>query len=485
MNKISKMQFSSNLIWKLAEQFSSVALSLILAMILARLLEPADFGAIALITIFTLFSDIFVQAGFNTALVQKKETDALDYSTVMVLSIGVGAILYFGIFLFAPYVADYFEIEELTAVLRCFSIIILINGLNATLSSAAIRQMKFRLLFRANLTSTIVSGIASVILAFMGYGIWTLVLQKILQQIMITIIISVALKWKYSIAFSIDRAKSLFAFSSKVLGSSIIAFISDNTYSAIIGKVYSTRDLGYSSKADTLPSAVVLNAVTALMSVLLPTFSSYQENIEEMKHVARRIVRTATYIIFPMVFGLAVTAKGVIILVFSEKWLPSVPLLQALCLWYLTIPVLQILGQVMYALGRSDVRLKLEFTKMCITVSTLLLLVLTYKAKLYVLILMKGIISLFMIILNSFYTKRYINYGLFEQCCDMTFPFMYSVIMAGFVWTVPFLKLNVYCTVLIQIVLGIGVYLGISLLLREKSLQEIIIIIKTIFQRYN
>lgn len=478
MNRVSKIQFSTNLIWKVAEQFTSVSVSLILAMILSRLLEPADFGLIALMMIFTSFSDIFVQAGFNTALVQKKECDSLDFSTVMLLSIVVAMALYAGIFFCAPYLASYYNAEGLAVVLRVFSIIILLNGLNAVLGAAAIREMKFRLMFKANLIGTVFSGSISILLALMGYGIWALIIQKIFQQCIILIIMSIGLKWKYSLVFSIERAKGLFTFASKVLGGAFIAFLSDNTYSAIIGKVYSTDDLGYVNRADTLPSALILNAVTALMGVLLPTLSSYQDDLKEMKSVVRKVIRTATYVIFPMIFGLAAIAKGVIIIGFSEKWLPSVPILQALCIWYLTIPILQILGQVMYALGQSGIRFKLEFIKMCVTVVVVFFLAMIVKVEMYVLILAKGIISIMVIVLNSIYIKRHIGYSLREQLQDMMIPLVFSIIMAGTVWTVSFCNFDAYYTVGIQVILGVSLYLGLSFVFRVQSFYEILGIVK-------
>ena len=319
MEKITKHKFSSSLIWKITEQLLSASITLMLTMILARILSPKEFGVITLAVVFVSFSEIFIQAGFNTALIKKTDSDWLDYSTALVLSMSLAVLLYSTVYFFAPAASVYYNIKELTIVLRTIALVIFFNGINTILIAKNVSLMNFRFLFYVNITSSLLSGVVGIVLALLKYGIWALVFQKLLQQVALSFFLSIFYNWGNGFSFSKQRMKYLLSFSSKVLLGHFIAFVSDNIYSTVIGKIYSTEELGYYDKADTIPKSLVLNLVTALMSVSLPTFSSYQCNTLEMKRVTRKVVKMATYIIFPVIFGIYATANQLVVVLFSNK----------------------------------------------------------------------------------------------------------------------------------------------------------------------
>lgn len=478
MEHVTGRKFANNLIWKLLEQYSAQGITLILSIILARLLDAADYGLLALTMIFINLSGILVRDGFITALVQKKQVNDIDYSTSTFLSFIISLVLYMIIFAISPTVSRYYGVEILTKVLRIISLIIFADAFGALLNAKAVREMKFRLLFLGHIISSIVSGIIGIFMAYAGYGVWALVAQKLIQQTVFDVVLAIALKWKFHFAYSSENAKMIISFGSKVMIGSMIAFISDSTYGAIIGKSYSTDDLGYFDKGDKLPQAILLNIASSVAGIMLPTLSSHQDDIDMVKKITRRVIRTSYYVAFPICFGLVVTAKSTITILFTEKWLFSVPIMQWFCLFYVTTPLLLILTPAFYAIGKTKLRMYMETVKMLITVSAVFLLVNFFKIDIYLLSALKGIISIIMILLVSVFTKKYLKYSLLEQIADIGMPFILSVIMAISVVFIPKFGLNMYITVTLQVIIGVGIYIILSILTKEKGYFDILNIIK-------
>lgn len=477
MKQVTGQKFINSLIWRLLEQYSAQGITLVLTIILTRILNPSDYGIIALTMIFIAFSDILTKDGFIVALVQKKDVEETDYSTAAIISLLVSFTLYFIIFIISPYVSIFYAEESLTKVLRVLTLVIFANAFGAILSAKAVRAMNFKLLFITRVVSSIISGIVGICMALTGYGVWSLVMQILLQQIIYDIILVFSLKWKVIFSYSIEKAKMLTSFGSKITIGSLIAFFSDSIYGVIIGRNYSTKDLGYFNQGDKLPQALVLNVSSAIAGVVLPTLSSYQDDIAMVKNITRRVVRTSCYMIFPLCFGLVVTARSVVTILFTSKWLFSVPILQLLCIFYLTTPILLICSQVFFVIGQSKLKMHLETVKMCITLSTVLILITLFRINIYFFTALKGIISITMVVIVSFFTKKYINYSLMEQMADMGIPFIMSAIMALCVAFIPRAGFNVYVTAIIQVIAGAGIYLLLSLLLKEKGFYDILSII--------
>lgn len=481
--KVTGKQFANNFIWKVLEQFGAQIITLILTILLARILDPKSFGVISLTSIFISFSDIFVQGGLNTAILQKEKVDKLDYSTVTFLSLVLAVVMYAIIFIISPIIAGYYDTPELELVLKVLAIIIFFNAINALLYAAVLKNMKVKLSFISNIISGIISGSIGIALALNGAGVWALVVQKLVQQFVITIILSFSLRWKFSIKYSSERAKTLFKFSFKVLAGSMIAFISDNSYNAIIGKSYSTEQLGYCDKGDQLPKSTILNIVMALVGVSLPTLSSYQSDLPKLKDMTRKIVRVSSFIIFPMAIGMIVTAQDVIILLFTEKWLKAVPILKLACVFYSTTPLLQICGQAIYAVGKSEIRFWSELFKMVLTLLLISLLVGVFKVDILVVVALKSMISFIMILWTSFFTKKFIQYGLIEQIRDLLPSLIMSLGMGVIVSLVGRLTLNIYISLLLQIGLGVLIYLLLSFITKTRAFSETLSVLRLYLKR--
>ena len=289
----------SSLVWKFMERTGAQGIQFIVQILLARILLPQDYGLISLVTIFITIANVFVQSGFNTALIQKKDADEVDFSSVFYLSLGVSIIMYILTFFGAPLVADFYREPELTIVLRVLAITLFLGALNSIQNAVVAKRMQFKKLFFSSLGASLISGVAGIILAYLGFGVWALVFQQIFSQASITIILWFTVKWRPMIVFSIKRVKGLFHYGSKILASSLINTIYMNLTNLVIGKIYTPEVLGMYNRGEQFPQLIVNNINGSIQSVMLPTLSSEQDNKERIKNIVRRSIVTSSFIIFP------------------------------------------------------------------------------------------------------------------------------------------------------------------------------------------
>ena len=453
----------ANFLWRFAERCGAQGVAFVVSVVLARLLAPEVYGTIALVTVFTTLLNVFIDSGFGNALIQKKDADDLDFSTVFYFNITVCTLLYLGMFFAAPWIARFYKDLELTPVIRVLSLTLIISGVKNVQQAYVSRTMQFKRFFFATLGGTIGAAVIGIVMAYHGFGVWALVAQQIFNATVDTIILWITVKWRPKRMFSWQRLKGLFSFGWKLLASMLLDTVYNDLRQMIIGKMYTKTDLAQYNRGKQLPDLLVNNIDTSINSVLLPAMSQVQDNPERVKNMTRRAMKTSTYVIAPVMMGLAFTAESVIHLVLTEKWLPCVPFLRIFCITYMFYPVNTTNLNAIKAMGRSDLFLKLETIKKVIGLIVLLgtmwfgVMAMAYS------LLFTSITSQ---IINSWPNKKLLDYSYPEQIRDILPGILLAVFMGCCVYPVKWIGFSDLLTLFIQVVMGACIYIGGSALLK-------------------
>lgn len=465
----------SNFIWRFLERCGAQGVTLIVSIVLARLLDPNVYGTIALVTIFTTIMQIFVDSGMGNALIQKKDADDLDFSSVFYFNIVMCSVLYLIMFFLAPFIAKFYKISELTAVVRVLSLILVISGVKNVQQAYVSRHLMFKRFFFATLGGTIGAAVIGIIMAYFSFGVWALVAQMLFNTTIDTLILWITVKWRPKKMFSMQRLKSLFSYGWKLLISALLDTVYNNIRQLIIGKVYTKSDLAYYNNGKKYPEYLVSNINTAIDSVLLPTMSNEQNHPERVKSMTRRAIKTATFIIMPLMVGFAVCSRQLVSLILTDKWLPSVPFMQIFCISFAFYPIHTANLNAIKAMGRSDLFLKLEIIKKSIGVVTIIIAIKFGVMAMAYSMLITSFISQ---VVNSFPNKKLLNYSYLEQLKDMLPQIILSLVMGAIVYAVTFLKLSSVITLVIQIPVGVVVYWVGSKLFHIESYEYIVGMLK-------
>ena len=455
-----------NFFWRLAERFGAQGVALVVSIILARLLVPEVYGTIALVTVFTQILNVFVDSGFGNALIQKKDADDLDFSTVFYFNVAVCLLLYVGVFLAAPWIARFYNDLALTPVVRVLSLTLIISGVKNVQQAYVSRTMQFKRFFFATLGGTIGAAVIGIAMAYFGFGVWALVAQQIFNATVDTLILWITVKWRPKWMFSWQRLKGLFSFGWKLLASSLLDTVYSDLRQLIIGKLYTSSDLAQYNRGKQLPDLLVNNIDTSINSVLLPAMSQVQDDSARVKSMTRRAMKTSTYVIAPIMMGLAFTAEFIIRLLLTEKWMPCVPFLRIFCITYMFYPVHTANLNAIKAMGRSDLFLKLEIVKKVVGLIVLLSTMWFGVMAMAYSLLFTSITSQ---IINSWPNKKLLDYSYPEQIRDILPGILLAVLMGCCVYPIQWLGLPDVVTLLIQVPLGAAIYIGVSAVLRLDS----------------
>ena len=455
-----------NFFWRLAERFGAQGVALVVSIILARLLVPEVYGTIALVTVFTQILNVFVDSGFGNALIQKKDADDLDFSTVFYFNVAVCLLLYVGVFLAAPWIARFYNDLALTPVVRVLSLTLIISGVKNVQQAYVSRTMQFKRFFFATLGGTIGAAVIGIAMAYFGFGVWALVAQQIFNATVDTLILWITVKWRPKWMFSWQRLKGLFSFGWKLLASSLLDTVYSDLRQLIIGKLYTSSDLAQYNRGKQLPDLLVNNIDTSINSVLLPALSQVQDDSARVKSMTRRAMKTSTYVIAPIMMGLAFTAEFVIRLLLTEKWMPCVPFLRIFCITYMFYPVHTANLNAIKAMGRSDLFLKLEIVKKVVGLIVLLSTMWFGVMAMAYSLLFTSITNQ---IINSWPNKKLLDYSYPEQIRDILPGILLAVLMGCCVYPILWLGLPDVVTLLIQVPLGAVIYIGVSAVLRLDS----------------
>jgi O-antigen/teichoic acid export membrane protein len=466
-----------NFIWRFAERCGAQLVTFIVSIVLARILEPEDYGQIALITVFTTIMQVFVDSGLGTALIQKKDADDLDFSSVFYFNFAVCLILYAVMFVAAPFIAGFYNNSSLTPIIRVISLMIVISGVKGIQQSYVSRNMLFKRFFYATLGGTIFSAFLGIGLAYAGFGVWAIVAQQLSNTTIDTLILWLTVKWRPKKMFSWERLKGLLSFGWKMLASSLLDTIYTNIRSLIIGKMYSSADLAYYNQGEKFPNVIASNINTSIDSVLLPTMACVQDDHARVKSMTRRAIKTSTYIMAPLMMGLAFCAEPIVRLVLTDKWLFCVPFLRIFCITYMFYPIHTANLNAIKAMGRSDLFLKLEIAKKVVGMTLLLSTMWFGVMAMAYSLLISSVLSQ---IINAWPNRKLVNYGYLEQLKDILPGIALAVFMGCCVSVISMLNLSNVVTLLIQIPLGAVIYIVASAVLHLESYEYLMEMIRSL-----
>ena len=467
-----KNSILSNLFWKFGERIIAQVITLVVSLIIARILSPSEYGVVSIVTVIITLLNVLVSDGLGSALIQKKEADLTDFSTVFFFNIIFSGILYIILFAIAPLIGAAFGegYELLPSIIRVLSLRLILCGINSVQQAYISREMEFKKFFFSTIIGTIISAVVGIKMAYDGWGVWALVGQYLTNTTIDTIVLSFTSGLKIRWLFSYNRLRALLSYGTKVLGASLLVngFLEFRTI--IIAKVYGASDLAYFDRGRQIPGIVVNNVNTAVNSVLFPAMSKEQNNIENVKNITKKSIRIGAYIMCPMMIGLMIVARPLVLLILTEKWADAVPFLQMFCLIYLFQPLHTANSQAYKAIGRSDIYLKVEVIKKVIEVVTLII---TLFFSLKIMTISMVITSTIFTYINAFPNKRLISYSFKEQVKDITPSLLLSAIMAVIVIMVGKLQVPLFYSIVLQVVVGCVCYIGLSLLTKNKAFYEL------------
>lgn len=475
MSESLKQATTKGLFWSSVERFSNQGVQFVFSIILARLLSPSDYGIIAMVTIFFAVAQSFVDSGFSNALVRKTDRVEEDLSTCFYFNIGVGIIAYIVLFLIAPLVANFYNQPILSPIIRITGLGVILNSLCVVQQALFTIKIDFKSQAKITLSATVISGIVGILLAYQGYGIWALVWQGVASSIVRMGLLWFMSKWRPRTGFSKSSFNYLFGYGSKLLASGLLDTIYNNIYPIVIGKFYNPAQLGNYSRAlgwAQLPSA---NITSILQRVTFPVLSAIQDDSLRLQNSYRRLLKLSAFIVFPLMMGLASMASPLIRVILTAKWDGCVLYLQILCFALMLYPIHAINLNLLQVKGRSDIFLRLEIIKKIIGV---VILIITIPLGITAMCLGMVFSSIICLIVNTYYTSRFIDVGLLTQLKDLRIILINSIVMGGGIYILTsFIDIEGLKLVM-GIVIGFLLYFIGSFYFSKAELQEVISLIK-------
>ncbi len=463
----TRMQVASGIVWRFFERILAQLVTFVVAIVLARLLGPESYGVIAIVNIFITIANVFVTSGFGNSLIQKKDADETDFSSVFYFNILLGIVLYGIVFFFSPIIASFYNMPILNPVLRVMGLRLIVASVNSVQQAYVAKKMLFKKFFWSTLGGTIASAIVGIAMAYKGFGIWALVGQYMTNTVTDTIVLWFTVKWRPKFLFSFKRLKGLFSYGWKILIASLVRDGYKQIRSLVIGKVYTPKDLAYYDKGRSFPSMVTTNIFVAIQSVVFPAMAKVQDDKTQIKAMTRRLVRIHSFTILPLLIGLALVAEPLIKLLLTEKWLMCVPFLQAFCIVMSFEPIQTANLQAIKAIGRSDVYLKLEIVKKSIGIAAIIISV---RYGVWAIAVGEIIVEFFAAALNIYPNKKFINYSYMEQLRDLMNAFVPLALMIATVLCVGLIPMGTFVELAAKVSVGAAVYIGSSYLLKNDSL---------------
>ncbi|EOU1688354.1 lipopolysaccharide biosynthesis protein [Clostridium perfringens] len=480
-----KKKTLTGLFWTFTEVISNQGIQFLIQIFLARLILPEEFGLIGMITVFIAISNSIIDSGFSNALIREKEVNQNDYSTVFYFNLITAIVIYVILYFSSPMISVFFAQPKLSLILRVLAITIIINAFGIIPRAILTRKINFKAQMIINISSSLVSGFIAIILAYKGFGIWSLVFRTIIMQFMQALMLSIVNKWRPSLVFSKNSFEKLFGFGWKLLVSGLIDTIYNNLYYMVIGKMYSASDLGYYTNAQKLRDIAATSISTAVQKVSYPVLSCMQNEEEVLKNMYKKIIKSSVYITFPVMFGLAIVARPLILILFGDNWSKSIIYFQILCLAGMLYPLHAINLNILQVKARSDLFLKLEILKKCVSIILIAIAILS-KWGVIGLIWMQVVSSVISFFINSYYSKSIIGYSTLNQMKDIL-PILIITLFMGittyFIGT--FVPNYNFIKILIQISFGSIFFIVISYMFKIKEFFSILDIMKKIFKKIN
>ncbi|SCW32735.1 Membrane protein involved in the export of O-antigen and teichoic acid [Ruminococcaceae bacterium YRB3002] len=471
-NAYLKKKAISGLIWKFMERVIAQTISLIVSVILARLLTPSDYGVVGIVAIFFTFANVIISGGLNTALIQKKDADVHDYSSILILSVVISVVLYILLFFTAPWAAVLFKKPLLTPIIRTMGLSLPIYAVKSVYCAYISSNLKFRTFFFATLGGTLVSAVIGITMAVNGFGAWALVAQQVSNTCIDTVILVAVTHMPFVLKFSINRVKSLFKYGSKIFVSSLIAAIYVEINPLIIGIKYTTADLSFYTKGKMFPTTVSQTITSTLSAVLFPFLSKKQDDKAVLLQYTRRFMQVASFVVFPTMLGFLAVSDGFVRLVLTEKWMEASYYIKIFCIATMFDIVAVGNCETIKAMGRSDVYLKMEIIKKSAYFVTLALFIFLSRSPMQIAI-SALVCTLIQIVVNSIPNRKLLGYTYRFQLEDLLPNLLSAIVMCVCVLLIGTLELNSVVVTVLQIASGVAIYYVISLLTKNPSLKYI------------
>ncbi|MGE5627297.1 MAG: lipopolysaccharide biosynthesis protein [Solirubrobacterales bacterium] len=478
-----KRKTLSGLFWSFSGLIINQGAQFIIQVFLARLLFPADFGVIGMIAVFISVSQTLIDSGFASALIREKEPSQEDLSTVFYFNLIMSCAAYIILFFASNEISLFFRVPKLVPILRVVTIVFVINSFGIIQETMLTKNLNFKLQTKINILSSVISGAISIIMAFGGMGVWSLVGRTVFFQLIKTMLLCSFMRWSPSLVFNFETFKRFYNFGWKLMVSGLISSVYQNIYSIIIGRQFSPSQLGYYTNAQKLNDTACQSITVSVQKVSYPVLSSLRDDHDKLKHSYRKIIKSSVFITFPMLFGLAAAAQPLIMVIFGEKWINSILYFQIICFAGALYPLHAINLSILEVKGRSDLFLRLEIVKKFIAfafIGTAIYLKLGILGLLWA-----GVINSYTVyFINSYYSAELLSYPAAAQIKDIASIYIAAVVMALIVYTVGyFLTVGFLLKLIIQIVVGIVLYVLLCRLLKINELNEAFDIIKYVFKK--
>lgn len=468
-----KQKTKIGILWNIIEKVAVQGIGFILNIILARLLTPHDYGTVGMLTIFLTFSNVFIDSGFSRALIQKQDRNENDYSTVLIFNIIISIIIYIILFFASPAIAQFYKTPELLQLQRVFFLVIILNSLTVVQNAQLQINVDFKHIAIINSFSVIISGIIAIIAAYNGLGPFALVFQTLSKALISAIMFWVIGKWVPKTGFSKKSFKNLFGFGSKLLVSGLLSTTITNVYNLVIGKVYNPASLGYYTRAQQFPEITSGTIASVLNKTTFPLMSSLQNNKDELANILKKLIKMTSMIVFPAMIGLACLSEPIILVLLGEKWLPASNLLFWVSLSYIFTPLSILNMNVLNAIGRSDLFLKIDLIKIPFIILTMII---TFPISLKAIVIGKAITAFLWFYINGFLIGRFYNFGAFKQLF-CSWKYIVSALIMGIIVT---LINKLVVSNVLSLILGLfgGVFSYILLLIIFNDVEFYRILIK-------
>lgn len=456
----------------MADAFMRQGLQFFISIILARLLSPEDFGLIAIITVFTSLAGLFVDSGFGSALIQKQDTTITDEATVFFFNVGVGALSAIALCLAAPWISGFFEQPALQALTYVMALNLFITSFGSIHRAMLTKKMDFKTSAKITAVSTFLSGLLAILLAWNGVGVWSLAWQILLSTLLTVIMLWVVSPWRPRLIFSLDSLKRLYGFGGYLMLTDLLDVLDTRLQFVLIGKLYSASDLGFYARAQTTRQMPIGMLEGVMSRVAFPVFSEVSIDKDRLVRGIKKATLMMMLINIPIMMGLAVVAEPFVIVLFGDRWLPTVPFLQVLCLGGILWPLHVVNLNVLMALGRSDIYFRIGIVKKIISISAVI-----YASQFGIIAMAwsqvaVGVLGFF---INSYYTGVFLGYGARRQTVDLLPYYGAGLTMAACMW---FVGQAVHWSSAVELIcltgIGMSVYLLMSWVLKLSALADLL-----------
>lgn len=468
---ITQKKILVNFIWKFAEQTCTQGVTFFVSMVLARLLNPEDYGMIAIINVFIAVANVLINSGFQSALIQSKEADEVEFSSILYLNIGMAVVIYGILFFCAPMIEKFYAINNLGMVVRVLSIQIILYSFNSVQRAYVSKRMQFKKFFFSTLIGTVISGMLGIAAAYSGLGVWALVLQIMSNTLMDSIVLLFTFKWRPRLVFSFKKVRRLFSYGWKILVSGILSISYEQLSNLVIGKFYSASNLAYYNRGQSYPSLLVSAINSSLGSVMFPALASVQDERERVRLITKRAIQTSSFFIWPMMVGLMVVAEPFVIVFFTEKWIGCVTYIQLFCLAYALYPIHTANLSAIQAIGRSDLFLRLEICKVAIGLTIMISTAMISVKAMAVGMVVNGF---FASVINAFPNKKLLKYGYIEQIRDQLGTICAAIIMGLAIIFWKNMIDNTLLLLITQVICGVLIYIVASFIINRKMVKYIL-----------